>query len=297
MQNIFQQEQLIYIVEFALPYKDLLVVQEELSDLYPSMSYFEDEVNKERWIVQIYMNTHEKKEAIENLSRIIGHISLSDPIKISLLEDKDWVEEVQKNYQPIDIKQFFIRSTYFQGEVPKNKIEIIIDPGRSFGTGEHETTKGCLNAIGELEKILSPKRVLDMGTGSGILAIAARKIWDTQILAVDMDEVSIHSAGSNASLNNLEDIEFRVSNGYDNIRLKERDDFDLILCNILANPIIEMAKKMIATLSPEGFVILSGFLKNQLDDVLEAHHHLKVHKIVNYDNWITLVLRKSAFII
>src|ERR1700677_1101986 len=149
---------------------------------------------------------------------------------------------------------------------PDNMIPVIMESSRAFGTGEHNTTKGCVEAM-EAISDMNITSVMDVGTGTGILAIAASKIWPSaEVIGSDIDEVAVKVAEEHAKINNA-DIELKVADGIPSYSGK----VDLIVSNILKEPLIELVGKFHEALSERGVVILSGFLDYQSDEVLEAY--------------------------
>lgn len=217
-----------------------------------------------------------------------------EKITIETLENKDWLEEVYKGYPPIETERFFVHGSHYKDPVPEGKIAVIIDAATAFGTGEHPTTKGCLLAMEALAaKGAMPKRILDVGCGSGILAIAAAKLWDVPVLAVDIDPESVRVTNDYISRNQVEDkVSACVSEGFDASEISKAGLYDLILANILAEPLIMIAQDVVDHLADNGIAILSGLLDQQADDVsaayIKAGRTLASTNII--DEWATLVI-------
>lgn len=212
--------------------------------------------------------------------------------------DIDWLEHVYQQFKPIQVGGFFIFGTHVKEPVPEGLIGIEINAANAFGTGEHPTTKGCLQALQDLKaQGFNPETILDLGCGSAILSIAAAKIWpDAKIIATDMDAESVEVALDYAGINNVAaSIQAETALGYDSSLIREEKSFDLILANILARPLIDMAEQTAHHLNQNGLVVLSGTLIEQQDDVQSAHesYGLTLQKAYPIDEWTSFVMKKA----
>ncbi|MBL4692461.1 MAG: 50S ribosomal protein L11 methyltransferase [Magnetovibrio sp.] len=209
------------------------------------------------------------------------------------LAPRDWVVENLKDFPPIDEGRFFIYASHIDERPLPGRIPMRIDPGAAFGTGTHATTSGCLQALEKLGRKHRFKRPLDVGSGSGILAIAMAKLWHIDILGTDIDPVAVRVAKRNAVLNRVSNmLEFRVGPGFS--PLAKHDRFDLIVANILARPLAEIAPDLGRHVIPGGYVILSGLLVRDERFVLGAYlaQGLKLESRHVREDWLTLVLKK-----
>ena len=193
-------------------------------------------------------------------------------------------------------RRFAIRGTHLAGPPPTGRITLVLDAGAAFGSGEHGSTRGCLRA---LERVAHrrPRRILDLGTGSGILAMAAARLLRQNVLATDVDPWSIRVAARNAAANRLRRrVRPVLANGLQNRIVRSGGPYDLVLANILARPLARMARDLAHSLAPGGTAILSGLLADQARTVLAAYRRrgLCLEFTVNEDAWTTLVLRKAA---
>lgn len=217
------------------------------------------------------------------------------------LPDVNWLEQVYQKFQPFSVGPFFIHGSHYEGAVPDERIGLLIDAVTAFGSGDHGTTKGCLQAMLELKGTgFCPWNVLDMGTGSGILAIGAYKLWHTPVTAVDIEEESIRVARKYRELNQVPKgakggIFVHVGDGFADDLVIERGPYDLIIANILAGPLVEMAEDTLAVLDEQGRVILSGMLTEQAEEVAAAYTALGLTLKARIDigKWSTLVLKQD----
>lgn len=228
------------------------------------------------------------------LAAVAGSLGVAAPeLTVEKMEPRDWVAENLKGFPPIDVGRFFIYASHVEERPLPGRIPMRIDPGAAFGTGTHATTSGCLEAIEALGKKKTFKRPLDVGSGSGILAIAMAKLWRIPILGTDIDPVAVRVAKQNAVYNGVERlVEFRVGPGLDPVNDEAR--YDLIVANILARPLSAIAPDLAHHLVRGGSCVLSGLLLRDERFVLAAYlaQGLKLkHRIVKGD-WVTLVLQK-----
>ena len=234
------------------------------------------------------------------LGKVMGAVAralkISPPVvTLTELEERDWVADNQRTFQPISVGRFFIHPSYHAGGVPRGMIGIRIDPGMAFGTGTHATTQGCLQAIDLLAKRRKELgRTLDMGCGSGILAIALSKVAKQRVLAMDNDPQAVETARENVRFNDAEErVIVGHSEGFANPAIRARAPYQVIVANILASPLIAMAADIASYLADRGYVVLSGLLAAQQEEVLEAYRAqgFTLWRAFESGEWRTLILR------
>lgn len=244
-----------------------------------------------------YLNTHFERQAID--------LGLSNALPEDLswiilpITDQDWLAVSYEQFKPFNIGPFFIYGSHFDGEIPEEQIGLQIDAATAFGSGEHGTTKGCLQAMLDLKgRGACPWNVLDMGTGSGILAIAAWKLWKTPILAVDNDPEAVRVAQVHQKLNHVPEGATEMlcacGDGFAEPTTQKRKPYDLVIANILASALKEMAEDLTAVTDQNGYVILSGILNAQSESVLDQYTPLgfTLKKSYVIGDWTTLVLQR-----
>ncbi len=216
--------------------------------------------------------------------------------RIAALADTDWVAESQSNLPAIRAGRFYLHGSHVTGPPPPASIPLLIDANVAFGTGRHETTRGCLLALEGLAKAgFRPRRLLDLGCGSGILALAMARLWRRPVLAADNDPAAVAVARVNARINRCGRwVRPLVSEGYRHPSLRAAGPFDLIAANILAEPLARMAVELRAHLAPGGRAVLSGLLVKQERLVLNPHRAQKLRLVrrLRLAEWSTLVLRR-----
>ena len=299
--NPFQQNSVTYSMELQIKFAYLQAFVQFCETLSDSIVYFEAEDTKtidskpdDLWQIDTYLNDKpDMKQLQEKVAQIASAYGIAPPIlRLVQVDDRDWVSEVQKTFVPIKAGRFFVHHTGYQELISKEQIKIEINAGRAFGTGEHETTGNCLKALSKLTN--ANNNCLDMGCGSGILAIAMAKLWNNQVTAVDLDEQAVLVTKENIQLNNVSFIVSGQSDGYKAALVGENAPYQLITANILASPLIAMAKDAAEHLAKDGILILAGFLKEQRSNVLIAHQNQGLVLIdeICTEAWPTLVMKK-----
>lgn len=221
----------------------------------------------------------------ENGTSIKGLIS--EPVP-----QKDWVKESYQQFPPLKLGQFYVYGSHVEESPPQGMKAILVDAATAFGSGQHGTTAGCLLLLDQIVKV-NPKSALDVGCGSGILALAMASMWDSLILACDNDPEAVRVTKENADLNRLNLNAFQ-SEGFSSSILTDYGPFEVITANILASPLIEMAPQMRQHTALAGKIILSGLLITQAPQVLAAYQEqgftLLEEKPIN--EWMSLLMER-----
>jgi ribosomal protein L11 methyltransferase len=229
-------------------------------------------------------------ELVDNLLRKMqsDHIINSFKIEREILEDKNWNELWEKSREVIRVSDRIVIKPSFKEYTPnQNEIVLTIDPKMSFGTGEHQSTKLVLRL---LEKYVeNGMKILDVGSGTGILAIASIKLGAKKAVAVDSDEICLDNCKENCAVNEVEDFVEILTGEIDVVKEK---DFDLIIANIHKNVLIEIAEKIQTRLKPNGKFILAGLLASDQKDIEAKYHSLgfRTEQVEQMDEWIAIVL-------
>lgn len=217
---------------------------------------------------------------------------------ISELPETDWEAHVRRELAPVPAGRFFLYGSHDADKVPAGVIPLAIDAAMAFGTGHHGTTKGCLLALDRLaDQGVRPGNVADIGCGTAVLAMAAVKLWPgLPAIASDIDEVAIETSLANLTFNDLAgQIDCITCAGFEDPALAKAAPFDLIFANILKGPLIDLAPDMAKHAAPGGFVILSGILNTQADEVVAAYQAQGFEQIVRdvLGDWTTLTLKST----
>lgn len=228
---------------------------------------------------------------------VIHNIPLPQ-ITIRKMPKLDWLKKVAEDFPPLRIARWTIHGAQHRAKVPLRRYALQIDATNAFGTGEHPTTRGCLLMLDQLNKKgIRSQRMLDMGCGSGILAMAATHLYGGYATAVDMDADSVTIARNNATANGLRNnMRMAVNRGYNSRIVRKGARYDLIMANIFAKPLSHMAHDLKRHLKPGGTVILAGLLNHQANRVLAAHRMQKLCLIKRMviGEWTILALQHRA---
>ncbi len=285
-------------LECLLNVNDAITVADALEAFECTVSCFESEQNNTKWVVRVFTESKQILEQVKHeISVKAAELKIDIPTRVEQLENVDWVSETQKRFKPFAVGKFFIHSSYYKNEeIPTGLIAIEVDAKMAFGTGEHETTTGCMQALCDIsDSGFMPQKILDMGCGSGILAIAAAKLWPkAQLVAADIEAPSVEVTKENFIINGIKNKAVIVqSDGYMAKEVGEHAPYDLILCNILAAPLIAMAKELKSHLRAEGKAVLSGLLACQQDEVIPAHEKVGLTLSSRYPlgQWMSLVFK------
>lgn len=246
------------------------------------------------WEASIYLMADEEAEVHERLREMLAEDFSSLEIEREVIPDIDWIAKSLEGLTPVRAGRFLVHGSHDRDKVQVNDLAIEIDAGQAFGTGHHGTTAGCLEMIADVTRAERPRNALDLGTGSGVLAIAVRRLLPIPVLATDIDPIAVRVAKENARRNGIvSGIEFRVAPGFHSTAFGKYGPFDLIIANILARPLMKMAPQLVANLSGGGSVILSGILASQRWKVIAAYNSagLKHVRTIWRNGWVTIHLR------
>ncbi len=267
-----------------------------------------DDKHNSLWTLEWLMD--DKPDIDELVSSISLQVAIHDIKGVEVLahnieiieipDNINWLEKTYSGFKPFSIGSFFIYGSDYKREVPKGQIGLKVDAATAFGSGEHETTNGCLQAMLDLKgKGACPWNILDMGTGSGILAIAAWKLWKSPVLCIDNDRESVRVAACHGEMNGVAlskgAMICEYGDGFNAPSVAKRKPYELILANILAGPVIEMAPSLVQVLDDNGYVVLSGMLVEQSDLVISAYEGAGLTFKKRYDigEWSSVVMKKQ----
>ncbi|MCT8267471.1 50S ribosomal protein L11 methyltransferase [Afifella sp. JA880] len=243
------------------------------------------------WQVELYLEGDNAGPLQAKLSEALA----ADAAKfdIEILPETDWVAQSLKGLAPVPTGRFIVHGAHDRGAVPAGRIGIEIDAGQAFGTGHHATTLGCLETLDELVKVRRFDRPLDVGTGTGLLAIALARLLREPVLASDIDPIAVEIAAENARLNGVGHlVETMTATGLGHPRIAACAPYDLIVANILAAPLIALAPAMGRASEADGVIVLSGILNTQASRVMAAYRNqgfaLETHR--RFGEWSVLVL-------
>jgi ribosomal protein L11 methyltransferase len=253
-------------------------------------SIIEEDEDRGIWRIDLYPVSDEEAEAV--LALLTPWPELATVVET--LADADWLAMALSGLPPVRAGRFFVFGMHDRGRIPVNAVALRIEAGAAFGTGHHGTTTGCLLAFDALLKARRFGKVLDVGAGTGVLAIAAAVTGSPTVVGTDIDRVSVRIARENARINQAR-ARFVHANGLAHRLVAGRAPYDLVFANILARPLVRLAPDIRRALRPGGLAILSGLLRSQERQVKAAYlsQGFRVARRIHRDAWATLVMRRG----
>jgi ribosomal protein L11 methyltransferase len=283
----------------GLPDSAVPVFEAALATVCATVAYVCDEAT-DTWRVEGVRDAGAGDEALADALALAAAAAGIDPPALAAapVEAEGWLACTAEGFpeQPIGAR-FLVRPTHLPDPRSYGRIVLRLDAGLAFGSGEHASTRGCLIAFERLAKRRRPRRILDLGTGSGILAIAAAKRLRRRVLATDIEPWSVRVAADNARLNGVATlVRAALADGWRHRAVRAGAPYDLVFANILARPLCAMARDLAAHLAPGGSAILAGLLGTQARRVLAAHRRQGLHLAARLDvgPWTTLVVRRRG---
>jgi ribosomal protein L11 methyltransferase len=272
-------------------------VMNALSDLFGEEDYAiaTQEIDEANgiWEASIYGPAEHEPQIAGRFAGLVNESFPALDVEREALPDIDWIAKSLEGLKPVRAGRFLVYGSHDRDKVRPNDIGILIDAGQAFGTGHHGTTAGCLKMIGDVLKSRRVRNALDLGTGSGVLAIATRLMSKIPVVATDIDPIATRVAAQNARLNGVSDgIHLATAPGFHHAIFREHGLFDLVIANILARPLMKLAPDLVRHLSDGGTVILSGILAEQRWKVIAAYNSagLKHRRTTWMNGWVTIEL-------
>ncbi len=288
--------ELLDCVAVMVPPEAMEFYEAALSSVCRAVSFFHDEDN-DLWDIQGVKDRGAYEDELTSALVVAEMLSgFSSKVTRSLVPVGGWLARTKAAFPEQHIgKRFTVRGTHIKSANTPGRMTLTLDAGLAFGTGEHNSTRGCLVALEQIARYHRPRRILDLGTGSGVLAIAATKLLHQPVLATDIDARAARVAAANAKLNEAgERIRAIQADGWMDKRIKRGAPYDLVFANILARPLCAMAHELAANMKPGGIAILAGLLTVQENWVLSAHRRaglVLASRIID-GAWSILILRK-----
>lgn len=255
------------------------------------------EIDEDREIFEVSVYTFEPDEIEPRIRDVLGSDTFGLELTREQVPDIDWVAHSLEGLKPVRAGRFFVHGSHDRDKRRVNDLGIEIDAGQAFGTGHHGTTSGCLDMISQVIRREHPRNALDLGTGSAVLAIGIAKLAPIRILSTDIDPVAVAVAQENVVKNGVAArIHTETATGFHHPAMRAAAPFDLIVANILARPLMQLAPEMRKHLAGGGSLILSGILETQREKVLAAYRvqglfHIKT---LRREGWVTLHLKAKA---
>lgn len=280
------------------PSDEVLKAAHHLEDLFDeegfAISYFEIDEDTQIWALALYPFDEIMETVLEKSCKALE--DLASPLNLSktVLPNEDWVTKSLEGLAPVEAGRFVIHGSHDADMNTKGRIPVQINAGQAFGTGHHGTTAGCLKVLSDELRQIEPQRILDLGTGSAVLAIALAKLLKLPVVATDIDPIAIETSRDNARINNVHPyLKLACASGFEHAIFRTEGPFDLIVANILAGPLCKMAPQVAQHTILGGRVILSGLLPHQKAKVVAAYREQGFHlrRAVEEDGWLVLVLQ------
>ncbi|GGF75627.1 ribosomal protein L11 methyltransferase [Azorhizobium oxalatiphilum] len=249
------------------------------------------------WAIELYAGEAFDPDLLRELVTIAAGPEMAAQVSFHEIDKTDWVAASLEGLAPVRVGPFIVHGSHDRDRVPVNAIGIEIEAALAFGTGHHGTTQGCLAAIADMAKLGTPRRILDVGTGTGVLAIAAARQFRRTVVASDLDAVAVKTARENARFNHAGTLtELHLAAGVDSMSLRAGGPYDLILANILLPPLKRLAKPVRPLLAPGGWLVLSGLLPSHANAALAAYRAqgLKLVRRRDIDGWTSLILSANG---
>lgn len=264
----------------------------DADDVLESVTYsiLEEDEDRDVWRIDAFPTAEEEDAQLQAV--LAGYPELN--VTVETLADADWLAMALSGLPPVRAGRFFIYGIHDRGQAPSSTVNLRIEAGAAFGTGHHGTTVGCLIAYNDLLKSQKFDRVLDVGAGTGVLAIAASRTGTKTAVGTDIDPISVRISNENAALNQSR-ARFVHANGLNHRKVRQDAPYDLVFANILARPLVSLSMPIRGALKPGGLVILSGLLRTQERFVKAAYlsHGFRLVRRIHRDAWCTLVMQKA----
>ncbi len=254
--------------------------------------------NNAPWIVEAYFGNPPDEANVRTLVGIVAGAAAARAASFGRVDERDWVSASLEGLKPVRAGRFIVHGAYGRDAVKANDIAIEIEAALVFGTGHHGSTRGCLHMLDFVARTRRPRAILDLGTGSGVLAIAAAKLFKGKIHAGDIDSVCVKAASANAKRNRVAGfVRTVLAKGAAHPRVRAGGPYDLVLANILARPLRDLAPQFARLAAPHAEIILSGLIARDVPGVAAAYgvQGFALARRIDIDGWATLLMRRGGW--
>jgi ribosomal protein L11 methyltransferase len=249
------------------------------------------------WSVEAYFERGEPAELAGGIRDRLGADAFGAPLVVEEVPETDWIAAGLERLPPVIAGRFVVHGRHDRERIPPGRVAIEIEAGHAFCTGHHATTAGCLHVLDGLVRTRRFANPLDLGTGSGVLAIALAKMLRRPVLATDIEPVAVRIATENARLNRVGNLVRTIkAAGVDHGAIRRSAPYDLVVANILAEPLCRLAPQLAPFIAPGGALVLSGLLPNQRERVIAAYRGqgLELAQARAFDGWCVLIMRRRS---
>ncbi|WP_150525465.1 50S ribosomal protein L11 methyltransferase [Roseibium sediminis] len=272
------------------------ILESAFEDEGNPVTIFEDSADGKIWTAEILLFDMEIEEAIAQVRDRVGSDAFAVPVDAVELSDVNWVEKSLEGLAPVKAGRFVVHGSHDRSKVPPGALGLEIEAALAFGTGHHGTTAGCLEEIDRLLNMREFDSILDLGTGTGVLAIAAAKLTKQYVLATDIDPVATRTAAENAWLNGVGPlVKTFTANGMEDRKFDLYGPFDLVIANILARPLMKMARSIATRMTDRATLVLSGLRVEDGSRIIFAYGTQGFHLVRKgeKDGWLTLTFERG----
>jgi ribosomal protein L11 methyltransferase len=280
----------------AIRLADLMVESFDPADT--AAAAFEDRVNgADPWVVEAYFTAAPDEERVRAVVVAAAGKAVARKVRFGRVQACDWVAHSLEGLAPVRVGRFLVHGAHDRGVAGAHEIGIEIEAALAFGTGHHGSTRGCLALLERVAKRRRPRTVLDLGTGSGVLAIAAARRFHVAVSAGDIDAIAVATAKANAKRNRAGALVRPVqARGIDHPTLKSGAPYDLVTANILAAPLRKLAPALSRVLAPGGEIVLAGLLPRDVQGVVSAYRaqNIALVRRLDVEGWATLLMRRPT---
>ena len=268
---------------------------ESLDAVDAACAAFEDDAG--RWQVAVHFRNAPDEGGLRDLVKLAAGKAAADALSIERIPASDWVAQSLAGLKPVRAGRFVVHGAHDRANLRANDIGIEIEAALAFGTGHHGTTRGCLLALDQLTKRRRALNALDIGTGTGVLAVGAARLLRTRVAAGDIDPIAVHAARANARLNHAASmITFVRAAGVRAQAIRARGPYDLIFANILMGPLTRLAVPVRRLVAPGAHVVLSGLLPSHANTIVGIYsaQGLVLERRIILEGWATVVMRRPV---
>lgn len=285
----------MYSVSFPTPEELLPHFVDAFDDNAVAVTSLVNEDGTDQKTIAYFEDAPDRADVIARVALLAQTAGIPVPeVTIEEIPETDWLEHVYRGLHPLELGKFYVYGSHEKDPQPQGRIPLIVDAATAFGSGHHATTAACLIALSDYAEMHQPKTMLDLGCGAGTLAMAMAKLFKQNVLAVDIDPEAVRVTEVNAKINHCAELLITGEGDVNAQIITRHAPYNLIMANILAQPLIEMAADLSAQVAANGCLILSGLLTTQEQKIMDAYapHGLRLKKAYRREDWSALLLSK-----